>query len=75
MNRINVLQNYNTIDTLEMLRLPTCITTIVPTAVATWAALGVGGSPMGVILEIKAHKFIKITHDMFFFPSSSSAIT
>lgn len=32
----------------------TWITTIVPTAVATCAALGVGGSPKGVILPISS---------------------
>ena len=35
---------------------PTWITTIVPTAVATCAALGVGGSPNGVILQRKSIK-------------------
>jgi hypothetical protein len=30
---------------------PTCMTTMLPTAAAAWAALGEGGSPCGLIFS------------------------
>lgn len=49
------IKNTSLINQIKLYKKASCpqtwITTIVPTAVATWAALGVGGSPNGVILQ------------------------